>query len=226
MSNFNEKANKIMASLLQEGVEEESKVVKVKTPTGLCDVKVKCINTSSGCSYIADESIDCVNKGDDVTEMVSEDEEETHYSYEEDEEDSVEHKHEYIRNNKDSVQQYVDNYVSNALDSGRAEEDGIDEEDLEHNALDYLMGLSLEELKKELSLFTGNEEDEEDADLKKLGLDDNALGAVAVATKLSTKASGGMNPFSRDPQKAMNTAYGDLMKKIAGKITKISTSIK
>lgn len=87
MSSFNEKANKIMASLLIEGTEEESKVVKVKTPTGMCDVRAKCITTPSGCTYIADESVDCVNKGDDVTDMIaSEDEENCDYN-EENEED-------------------------------------------------------------------------------------------------------------------------------------------
>lgn len=249
MSNFNEKANQIMSSFIIEGVEEEKKVVKVNTPTGLCDVSVRCINTASGCSYIADESVDCVNKGDDVTEMIASEDEEfnttkadlnkdgevSEYEMkrgkavasarEENNEDSVTGKHDYIKQNKEKVDQFVNDYISNAIDSGRASGDDVDEDWLEQNALDYLLSLPLEKMKSEIESCC-TEENEEDPELAKVlgGKDPSKqLAAVSVAGKLATKAQGGL--FSANPQKKMNKAYGDLMNKIATKISGIAAKI-
>jgi hypothetical protein len=77
MSIFDKKANRIISSLLTEGVDSGEMNIKVSTPTGNVDIRVKCVETQSGTSYIADEDVDNIKKGDDVTEYIvsSEDEE-------------------------------------------------------------------------------------------------------------------------------------------------------
>ena len=54
---------------------------------------------------------------------------------------------------------------------------------------------------------------------KKMGLDDRTIGAIDVAKKMATQAQGGL--FS-NPQKKMNKAYGDLMNKIAARVSNLA----
>lgn len=71
---------------------------------------------------------------------------------------------------------------------------------------------------------TAEEDAEEDSDLKGLGIDDDAIAAVKVAGKLASKSGGfGTAAFT---QNRMNAAYGDLMRKIAGRVSKIASNIK
>jgi hypothetical protein len=60
-----------------------------------------------------------------------------------------------------------------------------------------------------------SEENAEDTISKKI---EAAKPAIEVARQLATKAQGGM---FNDPQKKMNKSYGDLMNKIATKISSI-----
>ena len=57
---------------------------------------------------------------------------------------------------------------------------------------------------------------------QKMGLDDHTIGAIDVAKKMATQAQGGL--FS-NPQKKMNRAYGDLMNRIAGRISKLAKNV-
>lgn len=77
MSIFDDKANKILSSLLNEGHENGVEVVKVNLPGGeKVDLRVKCISTDNGHVYTADESVENISKGDDVTEMIQSGEDE------------------------------------------------------------------------------------------------------------------------------------------------------
>lgn len=73
------------------------------------------------------------------------------------------------------------------------------------------------------------EEDAESAvsskDAQKMGLTKDVEAAVNIASKLATQP-GRMNLPIVGAQSKMNSAYGNLMKSIAGKITKLSNSIK
>jgi hypothetical protein len=176
MSIFDKKANRIISSLLSEGVDSGEMNIKVSTPTGNVDIRVKCVETQSGTSYIADESVDSIHKGDDVTEMVVSDEDE-------------EFNFKKADLNKDGKLSSYEKARGEAV-AGAKEED----------------------------------EEVEDPELKKLGLGKDAIAAVTVAGKLATKAGGlGMASIT---QNRMNAAYGDLMRKIAKKVTQISNKIK
>jgi len=175
MSIFDKKANQIISSLLLEGVDAGEMVLKVSRPTGKIDVKVKCIETQTGTSYIADETVDDINKGDDVTEMIV--------------------------------------------------TDGEDEEfDFKKADLDKDGKLSSYEKARGEAVAGAKEEDAEDPEMKKIGLGKDAIAAVTVAGKLATKA-GGFGAAALT-QNRMNAAYGDLMRKIAKKVTEIAGNIK
>lgn len=74
------------------------------------------------------------------------------------------------------------------------------------------------------------EEDAESAvsskDAQKMGLTKDVEAAVNIASKLATKPGDFKNAPFIGAQYKMNTAYGNLMKSIAGKITKLSNSIR
>jgi hypothetical protein len=65
---------------------------------------------------------------------------------------------------------------------------------------------------------------EDDEGLKTLGLTDDDISAVNVAQKLATKAGGAGAAFLT--QNRMNAAYGDLMRKVAKKVTNVAKAIK
>ena len=65
----------------------------------------------------------------------------------------------------------------------------------------------------------------QDPALKAMGLKPEDVGAMDVAQKLATKP-GKFNLPIIGAQAKMNSAYGTLIKKIAGKITKIASAIK
>lgn len=79
---------------------------------------------------------------------------------------------------------------------------------------------------RSLDGFFGDEEAhvEDDEGLKKLGLSDEDINAVNVAQKLATKA-GGLGAAALT-QNRMNAAYGDLMRKVAKKVSKVAKAIK
>lgn len=65
---------------------------------------------------------------------------------------------------------------------------------------------------------------EDDEGLKQLGLTDDDINAVNVAQKLATKAGGAGAAFIT--QNRMNAAYGDLMRKVAKKVSNVAKAIK
>tara|TARA_B100001093_G_C25886883_1_gene618785 strand:+ start:147 stop:476 length:330 start_codon:yes stop_codon:yes gene_type:complete len=65
---------------------------------------------------------------------------------------------------------------------------------------------------------------EDDEGLKKLGLTDDDINAVNVAKKLATKAGGAGAAMLT--QNRMNAAYGDLMRKVAKKVSTVAKAIK
>ena len=69
------------------------------------------------------------------------------------------------------------------------------------------------------------EDQESEGDpMKSLGLKDEDLDAITVAGKLATKAGGfGSAGIT---QNRMNAAYGELMRKVAGKVSKAAKAIK
>ena len=67
-------------------------------------------------------------------------------------------------------------------------------------------------------------EEKEDPEMKKIGLDKADLTAVNVAQKLATKPGILNLPFI-GAQAKMNSAYGNMMKKIANKINNIASKI-
>lgn len=67
-------------------------------------------------------------------------------------------------------------------------------------------------------------EEKEDPEMKKIGLDKADLTAVNVAQKLATKPGILNLPFI-GAQAKMNSAYGNMMKKIANKINTISSKV-
>ena len=76
-------------------------------------------------------------------------------------------------------------------------------------------------------IFGSEDEDvsvEDNESLKKLGLTDEQLNAVAVAGKMATKA-GGLGAAGLTQNK-MNAAYGKLMRKIAKKVDDVAKAIK
>ena len=150
MSKFDDLTNKILADIFESSQQGEKCCVKINIPgTGVTEIKV----VKHGSTCIADEDVDSITKGTDITDRV--------------------------------------------IDSG----DDCEEE------------------------YVAPEEDAEDPNLKKMGLDNQSIAAVGVASKLATQASGGINPFA-NPQKKMNKAYGDLMSKLANKVSTISNNIK
>lgn len=83
--------------------------------------------------------------------------------------------------------------------------------------------------KSDESPVTGEEEEAEETSLTgilpaKSLLNPNEIKAVNVARQLSTGAK--KRTFGRDPQKAMDKAYGDLLNKVAGRVTQAANSIR
>lgn len=63
------------------------------------------------------------------------------------------------------------------------------------------------------------------ADAKQMGLTKDVEAAVNIASKLATRPGRANLPMI-GAQSKMNAAYGNLMKSIAGKITKLSNNIR
>lgn len=79
----------------------------------------------------------------------------------------------------------------------------------------------------EVIYSSDEEENAEDPQMKKMGLDKASIAAVGVARDLATQASkSGIPGFRADPQKEINQAYGKLMTTIAKKINTIASNIK
>lgn len=95
-------------------------------------------------------------------------------------------------------------------------DDIIDELDIEDNkdarvAIDYIVN----HVKKDKNEF-------EDAENAFISPDDEK--ALEVATKLSTRARGGLNPFD-SPQRNIDIALGRMYNKIAKKVSKIAKEV-
>lgn len=79
--------------------------------------------------------------------------------------------------------------------------------------------------KSDESPVTGEEEEAAEEILPANALlNPNEVKAVNVARQLSTGAK--KRTFGRDPQKAMDKAYGDLLNKVAGRVTQAANSIR
>lgn len=100
---------------------------------------------------------------------------------------------------------------------------------LTNTILQQYLPVGAEEENEEIRSLDGFFSDEEahiedDEGLKKLGLTPDDINAVEVAKKLSTKA-GGLGAAALT-QNRMNAAYGQLMRKVAGKVSKVAKAIK